>query len=521
MKPLVSYMLICLLSGLPLLQALPVQVDHDDILSRKIDLPRSKGTIYELLEKITEYSGYLFIYDSRVIQNEKRVIIKKGGYTIKEAIYEITGNHQLALRVIGNHILIELPGKTKEEPPPPVIEKKDNASSFITIEGSVFDKYSNDPIPFAGIGIPTEAIGTITNQNGDFRLRIPDSLMQADVYFSHLGYIPQTINVNTLAGRPNTLSLEPKVISLQEIIVRLINPHKVITDMLADREKNYAKESVYLTSFYREGVELKKGFINLTEAIVRIHKIPFSEHSMEKDQVKLLKMRRISNREVKDTIIAKMKSGVDATLLLDLIKNPPEFLNEPYHFLYNYAHTDITVIDNRMANVIVFEQKNDVKDPLYRGELYIDNENNALVAAHFEIHPSYVEKAVGMFIERKSRNLDIKPQKITYTVTYKPWNNTYYISHIRGDLYFRVKKKKQLFGSSNVHMWFESVTCKIDTTHVNRFTRSEAIQTKTIFAETDFTYDENFWEDFNIILPEEKLNESISRIASKIEEINY
>jgi hypothetical protein len=520
MKPSVSYLLICLLSGLPLLQALPVQADNDDVLNQKIVLPKSKGTIYELLEKITEHAGYLFIYDSRVIPNEKRVNIKKGTYTIKEAIYEITGNHQLSLRVISNYILIELPEKKKEESPP-AIDKKDSTSSFITIEGSVFDKYTNAPISFASIGIASEAIGTITNQNGDFRLRIPDSLKQTDVHFSHIGYIPQTIKVNTLIGRPNTLLLEPKVISLQEIIVRLINPHKVITDMLSDRGKNYAEEPVYLTSFYREGVEIKKRFINLTEAIVKIHKTPFNDHHTEKDQVKLLKMRRISNQEVKDTIIAKMKSGVDATLLLDLIKNPPEFLNEPYRFLYNYAHTDITVIDNRTVNVIVFEQKNDVKDPLYRGELYIDNENNALVASHFEIHPKYVEKAVGMIIERKSRNLNIKPQKISYTVTYKPWNNTYYISHIRGDLHFRIKKKKQLFGSDNVHMWFESVTCKIDTINVNRFTRNESIQTKTIFAETDFVYDESFWGDFNIILPEEKLNESIGKIASKIEEMNY
>ncbi|MDR1402081.1 MAG: carboxypeptidase-like regulatory domain-containing protein [Tannerellaceae bacterium] len=521
MKPSVSYMLICLLSWLSLLQALSVQAGNNDMLNRKIELTKSKGTIYELLEKITEHSGCLFIYDSRVIKNEKTVTIKKGIYTIKEAIYEITGNRRLSLRVIGNHILIELPEKKKEAPLPSIAKKDSAASSFITIEGSIFDKYANTPIPFASVGIPVEAIGAITNQDGNFRLRIPDSLKQTDIHFSHIGYIPQTIKVNTLTGRPNTLSLEPKVISLQEIIVRLINPHKVIADMLSNRDMNYAKEPVYLTSFYREGTELKKGFVNLTEAIVKIYKIPFSEYHAEQDQVKLLKMRHISNREVKDTIITKIKSGVNATLLLDLIKNPPEFLNEPYRFLYNYAHTDITMIDNRMVNVIVFEQKNDVKDPLYRGELYIDNENDALVAAHFEIHPKYVEKAVGMFIERKSRNLEVKPQKITYTVTYKPWNNTYYISHIRGDLHFRIKKKKQLFGSSNVHMWFESVTCKIDTTNVSRFARNESIQTKTIFAETDFVYDENFWGDFNIILPEEKLNESISKIASKIEEINY
>ena len=520
MKPTVSYIFICFISWLLLSQALPVQADNDDILNRKIELPKSKGTIYELLEKITEHSGFLFIYDSRIIRNEKVVSIKKGTYSVRDAIYKITGNPQLSLRVIGTHILIELT-KKKGERTSPVIEKTDSTSSYITIEGTILDKYTNAPIPFASVGIPVEAIGTITNQNGDFRFRIPDSLRQADMYFSHIGYIPQTVNVHTLTEHPNTLSLEPKVISLQEIIVRLINPHKVIGDMLSDRSKNYARQPVYLTSFYREGIELKKGFVNLTEAIIKIHKTPFNEHPAEKDQVKLLKMRQITNQAVKDTIIAKMKSGINATLLLDVIKNLPDFLNGQYSFLYNYAHTDITVVDNRLANVITFEQKKDVKDPLYRGEIYIDNENNALIAIHFEIHPKYVEKAAGMLIERKSRDLDIKPQKVSYTVTYKPWNNTYYINHIRGDLHFRIKKKKQLFGSNNVHMWFEMVTCKIDTTNVNRFSRNESIQTRSVFAETDFIYDGNFWGDFNIILPEEQLNESISKITSKIEEINY
>jgi hypothetical protein len=61
-------------------------------------------------------------------------------------------------------------------------------------------------------------------------------------------------------------------------------------------------------------------------------------------------------------------------------------------------------------------------------------------------------------------------------------------------------------------------TCKIETEDVNRFTHSETLQTRTIFAETVFAYDHNFWENFNIILPEEELNEAISKITSKIEE---
>ena len=65
------------------------------------------------------------------------------------------------------------------------------------------------------------------------------------------------------------------------------------------------------------------------------------------------------------------------------------------------------------------------------------------------------------------------------------------------------------------------VTCKIDTANVNRFSRIESLPTRPVFSDTHFNYDEGFWGDFNVILPEDKLNEAISRITSKIEETNY
>lgn len=75
-----------------------------------------------------------------------------------------------------------------------------------------------------------------------------------------------------------------------------------------------------------------------------------------------------------------------------------------------------------------------------------------------------------MFVERKSRNLRITPQKVAYTVSYKQWNGTYYINHIRGDLHFKIKKEDN-FNTNILHTWFEMVTCKIDTANVNRFSR--------------------------------------------------
>ena len=78
-------------------------------MARMIHLSKEKNTVYRLLDKVSEQTGFLFIYDSKLIDNEKRVRIPKGDYTIRQAIYLITGNKELSLRVIGDHILISGP----------------------------------------------------------------------------------------------------------------------------------------------------------------------------------------------------------------------------------------------------------------------------------------------------------------------------------------------------------------------------------------------------------------------------
>jgi len=495
----------------------PVKAD-DDILNRKIQLPKSKGTIYKLLGQVSDRSGFLFIYDSHVVDNDKESKIKGGDYTIQEAITEITGDKELRLRIISNHILIYKPEK-EELLPEIAITVTSPPDKYLTVEGKILDKYNDQPIAFATVGIPEMAIGTVTNQNGEFRFRFPDSLRHTTLQFTHIGYLSYEVKAGLLAGKHQRLALEPRVISLQEVVVRVVNPEKVLDDMLNNRSTNYANKPIFQTAFYREGVGHKKEIINLTEAVFQIYKTPFNQ-SFQSDLVKLLKMRHIINHHEKDTVITKFKSGIDACLMLDIVKNLPDFLYKEERILYDYAHTDIRAVDNRLVNVISFEQKKGIKTPLYKGELYIDTENSALVGGSFQIHPSFVKEAASMFVERKSKNLTITPEEVRYTVSYKENNGVYYINHIRGDLQFRIRKKRKLF-STIAYTWFEMVICKTETENVQPFQRTQRLPTRTVFAETHFEYDKGFWENFNIILPEENLNDAISKISSIIEETDF
>ncbi len=512
------YVICCLVLAASTLQAQTAT----DPLMQTIKLPRINKTIYQLLDIVSEKSGYFFIYDSNLLNNEQKAYLPKGTYTIREAISRAINNDQLEIKIIEDHIMISAKiaesDSTINSSNTQVIHSSSN-KHFI-IEGVVLDKGIHQPLEAATIGIKGNSIGTISNANGEFRLTLPDSLSNDTISISHVGYLPVQLPCSMLSEKYTTIALDQQIIPIQEVIIRIINPLRLLRDVESKREENYIQQPFYITAFYREGIERKNEFIGLTEAVFKIYKSGYNSR-FQSDHVKLLKMRKISNDLTKDTLITKMKSGINACLMLDLMNNMSDFLQPEEQSLYNYTSTDLTLIEGRLAQVISFEQRSNISEPLYKGDIYIDSENHALLHIRFELNPLYIKKAVNMLVERKSKNINIIPQKVIYSVSYKSDNDRYYVNHVRGDLYFKIKKKKQVFkNTTTLHTWFEMVSGKIETNNVSRFSRKETVSTRTIFSETAFSYDTKFWDNFNFILPEEQLNEAISKIKSKIEETN-
>lgn len=495
-----------------------VKADGGDVLERIIRLPAVKGTVYALLGKVSEQSGYLFVYDSKVVNNDAEVKMKRRRCTVRQAIYQITGNDKLQLKVMGRHILILPPEEKTGLKMPQIVSS--STPDYFTLTGTLRDKETGEPIVNATVTVQETSIGNVTNKNGEFRLHLPDSLRNCTLSFSHLGYVAQSIEAATLLGRNNVLNLEPKVVPLQEVLIRLVEPRRLMREMLEQRTRNYSLHPVYLTTFYREGVQLKNKFQTLTEAVFKVYKPPLFE-SDTPGQVKLLKMSRMDNRENTDSVVAKIRAGIQACLQLDVMKDLPDFLavdapDNPYV----YTSGDITFIDDRCVNVVYFEQKSHVKGPFYCGTLFIDSENGALVQARIEIQPKYIKDATRIFVARQAQKVNLTTQKVAYTISYKPWNGTYYVHHIRGDLYFKMKRKRAFFSNPTLHTWFEMVTCRIDRENVVRFPRAERIPPRIVLADVDFKYDESFWEDFNIIPLEAELNRIIEKVALKIEKID-
>ena len=477
------------------------QDNNRDIFDKKIRISKNKGTIYELLKNISEQCGYLFIYDSQIIENDKIVKVAKGTYSLRDAIYLISSNKQLQTDLLGNYILLRLPMTQITAVANDSVPTQD---INFTIRGVLSDLQTEEAIIFASVHILNTSIGTVTNQDGEFQLNISDSLQHLTVRFSHIGYESREIELSLLKDRFIAVSLEPKVFPLQEVVVSAVNPVQALKDMYDNRALNYASEPAYLTSFYREGIEHNDRNIDLTESVLQIYKTGYQKRA-DNDQVKLIKKRRIVSRIETDTIFPKMRSGIQSCLVLDVIKELPDFIVPSPETPYKYVYKGKSMIDDRPVHIIYFQQNEFVPEPLYNGELFIEDDNKALVEVRFEINPKLVNKATNMFIDKKPFQYAMNLQQAKYKISYKPSGNGYYYSnHVRGDVSFKIRRKNRLF-SSSLHFWFEMATCDIDTENVKPFPSNVRLSTTRIFAETKSAYDKNFWEHFNIILPEDNL----------------
>ena len=85
-------------------------------------------------------------------------------------MYDIVGDTGLEFQVIGTHILITLPSEKKIHIQQDSIPKQ--PVNFVII-GTLLDKETGIPISSATVGVRGTSIGSITNQNGDFKLSFP------------------------------------------------------------------------------------------------------------------------------------------------------------------------------------------------------------------------------------------------------------------------------------------------------------------------------------------------------------
>lgn len=92
-----------------------------------------------------------------------------------------------------------------------------------SFEGILNSKDANLPIAYANIGVLNQNLGTVTDQNGRFSLKIDQNFDNSDIRISSIGYITKIIKVvafRKMLFESKTIFLEKAVSELREIIIK-------------------------------------------------------------------------------------------------------------------------------------------------------------------------------------------------------------------------------------------------------------------------------------------------------------
>lgn len=484
------------------------------LLDAEISVPRQHTTIYDLFSQISRQTGLFFIYDSDLIDNNKRIRVAATTATVQHILNTFLEDPTLQAKVVDQHILIfRQPTPTNDTP----ATNPEEEPAFFLVRGRILDQESGVPLPHATIMIEGQGMGTISNRDGVFHFRLENDMLKESMKVSYMGYKSQVFPLSLIEGKNIDVMMETDYISMQEVIIRYYDPETIVREALSKRFENYSDQAVYQVNFYREGVYRNRGLLNYSEAIFKIYKAAY-DNPLDTDQAVLLKSRNISNMEQADTLILKIKAGVRSALELDILKTMPAFFNEAFLDEVKFSPVDIVTKDSRSLYAIGFEQTNQNFLPIFMGILYIDMKSLALISAEFEVHPKYIDKSSHIFISRLDRGYHLNFDRIHYTVSYQLYNDRYHLSHLRGDLNMKFRKKNRIF-STRYYAFLEMVVGHIENNDVRRFRRRETFKTSTTFIDQKLDYDYNFWGNYNIIPPEQHINEAFSQIKSKIESI--
>jgi hypothetical protein len=482
---------------------------QDLLLSRKIQLSGTSLKTSRVLGEMNFITGFIFTYDTKIIDPDKRIELASSIIDIRSILDSVSSVQSVKYSVIGKHIILyhDFIAPVKDSLP-----LKEIKEVFIT--GTIIDEENNEPLSYATIGISHSWKGTITNNNGVFILKLPIEFIDDTVKISYVGYLNRNLPVRSLYNNNPVIKMERSFIAIPEIIIRAQDPLVIINKALSRVTENYGNTPALLTGFYREGIFRKKEPQIYSEAVLQVYKSSYS-HLYQTDQVKVLRSRKIENLTMKDTLAIRLKAGLSTCINLDGVKNYFDFTDPSRVSLYNYHFSDMVYIDGERAFVISFEQKPGSEEPLFKGELCINATDYGIMSAVFEINPALISKTSQSYISRIPKGFVLKPASVKYLVRYRRFNNRYFISHVRGDLQFLARGRKNLF-RSRFDVFFEVAYTDYKTDNVQRFERDETTPTNTVFTSTISGYDEQFWKDFDFLKPEQDISEAFEKLKARL-----
>lgn len=496
MKPLVRLTILSTILLLPFITK--GQQQDGSIFERRVSVYQTNQSLDYILEQISWQANVYFSYDASIVDPSQKVSIAAQNKSLYTVLNQLIDTTQFRFSELQNQVIITR--KTDENT---ILAAPDTIpDKYFFLSGKLLEHRKGRPVPFASISLKNKPIGTISNTDGEFLLKIHPTHINDTLVISCMGYEQLFIQAYELLDE-DLFILQPASIKIREVKVTAITPERLLQNMRRNYKTNYTPSTKIMTAFYRETVKQDNNYISVSEAVMEVLKAPYYG-TTRRDLVKLLKGRKSSDVQPFKWLNFKLMGGPFTITELDVVKTVETFINTEFEDFYTYQINDVIWYENQPVYVVHF--KPDSKDfyPPFEGEMYVHRETFTLVHASYKLNKAGLKQAEAIMIKKKPRKVKARPSFAHYQVNYRQYQGKWHLASAKASVKFKVKSKRDKLNST-FHSVSDLLITNIKPSNLKRFNKDERFNRDDIFVEVLGSYDQNFWENYNIIKPDESL----------------
>jgi len=368
------------------------------------------------------------------------------------------------------------------------------ASSFaqdnVLLKGFVTDADNGEALSLAAIQVKNSQLGALAEDNGYFELPLPKTNLRDSLRVSFVGYNTLLISVaNYKSGDTLRIKLSSAAITTAEAVIVSYTAKTVLLNAIQNMRKNFNKDSVIQSAFYRQYHKENGKYVRLIEADVSVAmnvKSPYKYSFHESVQVN--KQRRSESYET--------NGDVHGDHLVDLLKENPMSYNQNNFLdpkkLDFYAPKFET--EEGPEYIVKVQYKESSSAKLENARIWIEKETYAITRIEIEKYPNpYYKKSR---YANESRWQLVNERDV---IELKKHNGRFFVSALTRSYNHHVLNRTTGQVDYIVEETFEMYFYDFDTESVGAKMEKGKFYAFSDLYNAKYKYDDKFWNNYDAL----------------------
>lgn len=171
-------------------------------LDKKVSISVTRQPLSQVLTQIGNQGNFYFSYGSDAVRSDSLITLTMVKSSVRDILDHIFGG-KIRYKESENYIFLlpHLPEK------------------HLIIAGKLIDRETQLPVDYASVYSRNLLISSLSDEKGNFRLRIKDHPLPQEITFSKIGYQDTTVIITAANKKDFMLALTPKSIDLDEVVI--------------------------------------------------------------------------------------------------------------------------------------------------------------------------------------------------------------------------------------------------------------------------------------------------------------